>query len=214
MKPNSHFSSDELTKYLSSTEFKNLALSLLNDIKFASEISKKLSIPLEDVVEFVTTVRHYRDSVPEGDNDVILEEYPDIEVLSIKIETNQGPIDVNMKFFTDDLVTELGKLLLKYFDRIFQQSNSLDKIGMNLLFDMIVDYFNSINLSDLSRHYAIGLFQIHFSIESDKFLTEQQYNTQLKAGTLGPLSAQDYKHYLAERVRSRIKTRKKHNPNL
>jgi hypothetical protein len=69
------------------------------------------------------------------------------------------------------------------------------------LFELIIIFFAGTTLKITNKKIALGLFLLHFKI-GNPILTESEF---LKKKRKENLSAQDYKHYLAELVRARLR---------
>jgi hypothetical protein len=128
---------------------------------------------------------------------------PNLEIESITVKTNKGTIKLNP---SDHLFKSLYISIQRFrkkLDNVINSKRSAFKSGLldSLLLYLILFFRLNAKLSKFQMRVVIGMFIVHFKVFKGKLImTEDEFNISSL-----DLEVQDYKHYLSERVKSRMK---------
>lgn len=183
------------------------------DLDFAKTIKSKHNIPLDILLVLIISFRNSRSNV------FVMSDFAKNKKTQ-KTSTRKA-IVLNAKVTGITITTETGSLKLDHTDNYFKYfiptiqlmkhhykkflPNSIEKDREWLLDGDIFNMYNILNentsLRPTERNFVIGLFLIHFKIYKRKVLKSSQDDLDEN-----PTSDQDFNHYLAKIVKSRLVT--------
>jgi hypothetical protein len=181
------------------------------DEAFASKLSKEYKLSFEDISMLLREFRYsVQDGLPEYlfddlENGGIKKRYEQILInrllKSITIETENGSLIINssdpfFKYFS----LPIQRAIKKIERLVNSEKEKMKSVLMNFVFLDVYMYLRRNNsLSKFKIYVILGLFLVHFKVYKGKaLLTEKEYKPE-------DYEAQDYEHYLYDRVKSRLK---------
>lgn len=173
---------------------------------FAGKISQDYNAPIEGLSRLIREVRFYLsewadDCISKADYQKIFG--ADVEIRGISITTNKGTIETkspDIFFFWCYLA--IRGIRSKVENDINSANRSERSTEEVFLLELIMLYFSKTSLPKLQQRAAIGLFLVYFKIGNPP-LTEQEFKAEKNKGKF--LNTQDYKRYLSDNIKSRLK---------
>lgn len=185
----------------------------IEDAKFAEDLAQEFMLPLDDLKELIEDTRNaIQNGYPHfifGSNDGIPEDVVapwhrlmkyDLKVKKISVETDKGIIE----FFPEDryfrpLMAQLRKIKKRVKLALSKYRKVTDRFERNaILFDILKFFVKQDFLNKTTALYATGLCMIYFELYGYKPILKKEDFTD-------DYEAWDYKHYLVDIVKSRLK---------
>lgn len=177
------------------------------DNDFALKIKKEYDVPFDELCLLIREIRwSIHDDLSEIKDrseivyDMLLKRVfdSDARILKIDIVTNKGSVSITKS----DIFLNLFSFIInraKYkLQTLLNSENSKNRLFENyFLLHSIFTYFNGTSLNKFQQRVSIGMFLVHFKL-GKPVMTEEEFNAN-------PTGHTDYKHYLNDIVKSRLK---------
>jgi hypothetical protein len=175
---------------------------------FACKVLKQYKIPIDSLHLLIRYVRYYlTEWKEEWKEDFILQDDflkifgPTDEIKEIIIKTDKETVKIKYPdlLFNWCLIS-IKRLKFRFKKQIKSSNNFIRSHEQSLLLDLILSGLTE-TLNKFQQRVVIGMFLVYFKI-GNPLMTEQEFELKRKESLT---ETQDYKHYLSDIVKSRLK---------
>ena len=183
-----------------------------NDREFANKIEMAYQVPYNELCQLIKELREEIDwdlNAPRYLSEFQFDEFSekllasDVQIKEICITTNRGVVRLRKHdLFFDRFLSACQKVIFKISRRFNlihpYKEPSHPKFENEFGFFSIVMFFRKSALKKFQQYVAIGSFLAYFKLSEKPIRTEEEFNDD-------PNLTGDYKHYLYNIVKSRLK---------
>lgn len=180
---------------------------IAEDYDFALKIKKEYDVPFNELCLLIREIRwSIHDDLSEIKDrseivyNMLLKRVfdSDARILKIDIATNKGSVTITKSDIFFNFFSFVFKSAQYKLHKLLNSENSRNRLYENyFLLYSIFTYFNGTSLNKFQQRVSIGMFLVHFKL-GKPVMTEKKFNAN-------PTGHKDYKHYLNDIVKSRLK---------
>jgi hypothetical protein len=200
---------ESINKYYFLKDIDSLSPITDDDNDFATDVNKEFGVSIDDLRWLIRDIRQGLLKCQEDFNEgmALLDQHfwdifcgSETELKKVSITSTLGTIDIEKShpFWEVYFYPQILKIKSLHSKILADQKSDFKFWLIDLPLNKIWKFFDRTSLNDFQKRVAIGMFLVHFKLWKGKpYLKKSEWNDQMEA--------QDYKHYLSDIVKTRLR---------